>query len=315
MPRLHHGHHGSQLYTLNYTTFPQRVIMSQTFASPPPSISGVVISVPAAHVLLVTLNRPKQLNALRRESHYLLDTLWTWYENEPSLRCAVLTGTGRAFCAGADLKEWYGKHADGAAGAEKKEKEAEAAKVEKWTDRGFGGMSNRRGKKPIIAAVNGLCFGGGMEMVINCDMVLASESARFGLPEVSIGVIALAGALPRLTRLVGRARASEMALTGRNDYTPQTMLEWGIINSVVHSPRRVVNEAVRWAAEVASKSPDSIIVTRAGLMGGWDPEDPCASTDRVGKGLYAQMDAGENMREGVASFIEKRKPVWKDSKL
>lgn len=306
MPRLYHGRHGSQLYTLSYTTFPQRVIMSQTFSTPPPSIPDVVVSVPADHVLLVTLNRPQQLNALRREAHYLLDQLWTWYENEPSLRCAVFTGAGRAFCAGADLKEWHEKHAEG---------EVRMQGVEKWTDRGFGGMSNRRGKKPIIAAVNGLCFGGGMEMVINCDMVLASDTARFGLPEVGIGVIALAGALPRLTRLVGRARASEMALTGRTDYTPQTMLEWGVINSIVQSPRRVVNEAVRWAAEVASKSPDSIIVSREGLMGGWDPEDPCESTNKVGRGLYQKMDAGENMKEGVASFIEKRKPVWKDSKL
>lgn len=309
MPRLYHGRHGSHLYTLSYTTFPQRVIMSQTFASPPPPIPDVVISVPADHVLLVTLNRPQQLNALRREAHYLLDQLWTWYESEPSLRCAVLTGVGRAFCAGADLKEWHEKHAGGEAQGDQQ------SKGEKWTERGFGGMSNRRGKKPIIAAVNGLCFGGGMEMVINCDMVLASDNARFGLPEVGIGVIALAGALPRLTRLVGRARASEMALAGRTDYTSETMLDWGIVNSIVRGPRRVVNEAVRWAAEVASKSPDSLIVTREGLLGGWDAEDPCASTDRVGKGLYAQMDAGENMREGVASFIEKRKPVWKDSKL
>lgn len=314
MPRYYHGRDGSRLYTLSYTTFPQRVIMSQTFAtSPPPEVKDVVVSFPAQHVLLVTLNRPKQLNALRREMHYQLDKLWTWYEAEPTLRCAVITGVGRAFCAGADLREWHEKHAEAAAVADKEKQDIK--EVEKWTTRGFGGMSNRRGRKPIIAAVNGLCLGGGMEMIINCDMVLASDSARFGLPEVTIGVIALAGALPRLTRLVGRARASEMALTGRTDYTAEDMRAWGIVNAVVNSPRRVVNDAVRWAAQIAANSPDSLIVTREGLMGGWDPEDPSASTDRVAAGLYAKMDAGDNMKEGVASFIEKRKPVWKDSKL
>lgn len=317
MPRLYHGQQGSHLYSITYTTFPQHVTMSQTFSSPPPAVPDTIVSTPSPHVLLVTLNRPKQLNSMRREMHYLLDRLWQWYDDEPSLRCAVITGTGRAFCAGADLKEWHDKHKEpgaapsAAAAAAAKEEEV---KTEKWNDNGFGGMSNRRGKKPIIAAVNGLCLGGGMEMIINADMVLASETAQFGLPEVSIGVIALAGALPRLIRLVGRARASEMALTGRT-YAAHTMLDWGVVNRVVRSPADVLDEAVRWAAEVAGKSPDSVIVSRAGLMGGWDAEDPKTSTLGVEYGLYARMDAGENMQEGVLSFVEKRKPVWKDSKL
>lgn len=270
-------------------------------------ISDVIVSHPSPHVLLVTLNRPKQLNALRREMHYQLDHLWTWFESEPSLRCAVLTGTGRAFCAGADLKEWHDKHNTSSSSTQEEEK--------KWMASGFGGMSNRRGKKPIIAAVNGTCLGGGMEMVINCDMVLADAGATFGLPEVGVGVIALAGALPRLTRIVGRTRASEMALRGKTDYTARTMMEWGLVNRVVGSPMNVVNEAVRWAGDVAGNSPDSVIVSREGLVGGWDGEDPCASTRRVEEGLYKEMDAGENMKEGVASFVERRKPVWKDSKL
>jgi enoyl-CoA hydratase/carnithine racemase len=285
--------------------------MSQTFTAPPPTVPDTVISIPKPHVLLVTLNRPKQLNALRREMHYLLDRLWTWYDNEPSLRCAILTGTGRAFCAGADLKEWHDKHKEEGGASDPPQS---ADDMEKWNDNGFGGMSNRRGKKPIIAAVNGLCFGGGMEMVINADMVLASETAQFGLPEVMRGVVALAGALPRLIRLVGRARASEMALTGRT-FTPHTMLEWGVINRVLPRSVDVVDEAVRWAAEVASNSPDSVIVSREGLLGGWEAEDPKASTNRIEKGIYADIDSGDNMKEGVLSFVEKRKPVWKDSKL
>lgn len=306
MPRYYHTNVGSHFFTLSHTTFPQSVTMSQTFSTPPPEVPDTVISCPQPHVLLVTLNRPKQLNALRREMHYRLDRLWTWFDEEPRLRCAVITGKGRAFCAGANLKEWHDKHKDGL--------DPEVEKMDKWNDNGFGGMSNRRGKKPIIAAVNGLCLGGGMEMIINADIVLASDSAQFGLPEVTRGVVAIAGALPRLTRLVGRARATEMALTGRM-FPAQTMADWGIVNRVIKSPADVVDEALRWAAEIAGNSPDAVLVTREGLISGWDGEDPKASTTRVEKGVFSKMDGGENMKEGVLSFVEKRKAVWKDSKL
>lgn len=309
MPRLYHTNAGSRFFTVSHTTFPQSVTMSQTFATAPPAVPDTVVSSPAPHVLLVTINRPRQLNALRREMHYRLDRLWTWFEAEPALRVAVLTGKGRAFCAGADLKEWHDKHQDGAA------PDPELEKMEKWNDNGFGGLSNRRGKKPIVAAVNGLCLGGGMEMALNADMVLAAEGAQFGLPEAKRGVVAIAGALPRLTRLVGRARASEMALTGRM-FSAQTMQAWGIVNRVVAgAPDDVVAEALRWAAEVAGNSPDSVIVSREGLLSGWEAEEPRAATRRVEYGIYAGMDAGENMKEGVLSFVEKREPVWKDSKL
>lgn len=311
MPHHYHTHVGAHFFTLSHTTFPQSVTMSQTFASPPPSIPGVIVSSPAPHVLLVTLDRPKQLNALRREMHHLLDGLWSWYDAEPSLRCAVLTGKGRAFCAGADLKEWHEKNQGQA------DTEEGIGAVQKWTENGFGGLSNRRGKKPIIAAVNGLCLGGGFEMTINCDLVLASENAKFGLPEVTKGVVAIAGALPRLIRTVGRSRATEMALLGRT-YTARELKGWGVVNGVVAGPdadAAVVAEAIRWASELAGNSPDAVILTREGLLGGWDGEDPRASTTRVDKGLYRMMDGGDNMKEGVLSFVQRRKPEWKNSKL
>lgn len=288
--------------------------MSHTFTTNPPDVPDTIIACPVPHVLLVTLNRPKQLNALRREMHYLLDRLWTWFEGEPSLRCAVITGSGRGFCAGADLKEWHDKHKEGEGSRTAQQQQQQQQAMDKWNDNGFGGLSNRRGKKPIIAAVNGLCLGGGMEMVLNLDMIIASGEAKFGLPEVGKGVVAIAGALPRLTKLVGRPRATEMALTGRM-FTAQTMAEWGIVNRVVESSVNVVDEALRWASEVASNSPDAVLVSREGLMSGWDAEDPKTSTRRVEYGIYAKIDGGENMQEGVLSFVEKRKPVWKDSKL
>ncbi|KAF7550627.1 hypothetical protein G7Z17_g5590 [Cylindrodendrum hubeiense] len=243
--------------------------MSQKFSSAPPDVPNVIVSSPRPHVLLVTLDRPAQLNALPRHMHFALDRLWAWYDAEPALRCAVITGKGRAFCAGADLKEWHDKNNEREARKDKQPVSGDGDA--KWADNGFGGLSNRRGKKPVIAAVNGLCFGGGMEMVTNVDMVIASETAKFGLPEVSIGVVAIAGALPRLIRSVGRARASEMALLGRT-YTAAQLHAWGLVNAVV-AEGTAVDEALRWAAEMAGNSPDSVIVTRDGLLGGWDGEE------------------------------------------
>ncbi|KAF7554254.1 hypothetical protein G7046_g6875 [Stylonectria norvegica] len=113
LPAHYHTHVGSHFFTLSHTTFPQSVVMSQQLNSPPPSVADVVVSCPRAHVLLVTLDRPKQLNSLRRQHHFELDRLWAWYDAEPTLRCAVITGKGRAFCAGADLKEWNDKNKGG----------------------------------------------------------------------------------------------------------------------------------------------------------------------------------------------------------
>ncbi|KAK7928274.1 hypothetical protein PG985_005272 [Apiospora marii] len=281
---------------------------------------------------------PAQLNCIPRPQHFALERLWDWYDEEPSLRCAVLTGTGRAFCAGADLKEWNaintrpatanspsgapsqaGITASGATTTTPQQQPEDATSShDKPTSRmprgGFGGMSNRGGAKPILAAANGICFGGGMEMAINCDMVIAAASARFGLPEVTIGVIALAGALPRLARSVGRQRASEMALGG-GSYTAGEMKEWGLVNEVVAAGGDAVAKALEWAGRIAGNSPDAVIVSREGLKLGWEGVGPEMGTDMLIKGWYGRIEKGENMVEGVKSFNEKRKPVWKDSKL
>lgn len=185
------------------------------------------------------------------------------------------------------------------------------------TPSGFAGLSNRGGKKPVLAAVNGLCLGGGMEVALNCDIILASEDAVFGLPEVKRGVIALAGALPRVVRTVGRQRAAEMTLLGRH-YGAAEMREWGVVNKVVPgkgADGKVLEEALDWAREVAGNSPDSVIASREGLRLGWEPLGPEVSTDLLERGMYGRMDAGENMVEGVVAFVEKREPRWRDSKL
>lgn len=277
---------------------------SHAFASPPPPVPDVLVSFPAQHVMLVTFNRPRQLNSLPTTHHAPLDRLFRWFDNEPALRCAVVTGAGRAFCAGADLKEWNDRHATGI---------PPPAKEDRFAGAGFGGLSNRTGKKPVVAAVNGICFGGGMEMVVNCDMVVAAREATFALPEVKRGVVAVAGALPRVVRTLGRQRSSEMALTGRV-FAADEMERWGVVNKVVANAD-VVLEGVALAETVAANSPDAVMVSREGLRLGWEGLSPQLATDVLERGMYGTMDGAENMKEGLQSFVERRPAVWKNSKL
>lgn len=250
--------------------------------------------------MLVTLDRPKALNCISTRGHFELDALYNWFDSERSLTCAVLTGSGRAFCAGADLKEW--NEANESGNGDRKQPPS-----------AFGGLSRRSGKKPIICAVNGICFGGGCEMIINADMVIAEEQATFALPEVKIGVIALAGALTRLVRTVGKQRAMEMALTGRTLSAAEAR-EWGLVNKVVDKGQ-CVQEAIRMAELIATNSPDSVIVSREGIKMGWEGVSAEEGTRLLKEGWYARMLGGENQLEGIRSFVERRKPVWVPSKL
>lgn len=152
-------------------------------------------------------------------------------------------------------------------------------------------------------------------MAINADILLASHSATLGLPEVKRGLIALAGALPRLTRVVGRQRAMEMSLTGRA-YTAQTMHEWGVVNKVVAGGNKeVVAEAVRWAVEIAGNSPDAVVVSRQGVMIGWEGYGAQEGAERIRKEWFPRIEGRENMVEGIRAFVEKRSPQWVGSKL
>ncbi|RDL38900.1 uncharacterized protein BP5553_03240 [Venustampulla echinocandica] len=277
---------------------------SPKFTSPPPPLPETIqVSFPSPQILLVTLNRPSGLNCLSTPMHWALDSLYNWYDNEPSLSCAVLTGKGRAFCAGADLKEW-----DKSNHSTEKSNNTRA-----FPASGFGALSRRSGKKPIVCAVNGFCFGGGCEMIINADIVVAASSAAFSLPEVTIGVVALAGALPRLVRTVGKQRAMEMALTGRR-LRAEEAKEWGLVNRVVEDGK-VVDAALEIARMITGNSPDAVIVSREGVKIGWEAMGAEEGTRLWAENWYGRMDGGDNMKEGVRSFVEKRKPVWVPSKL
>ncbi|GFF30688.1 transcriptional adapter 2 [Aspergillus udagawae] len=271
------------------------------FTTPPPNPQHATLSFPSPHILLVTLNRPRDLNCINTTGHQELNSIWHWLDDEPSLRVGILTGTGRAFCAGADLKEWN--------------TQAQSNSTRKpMPEGGFGGLSRRSGKKPVICAVNGLCLGGGCEMVVNADLVVACRQAFFGLPEVQRGVVAIAGALPRVVRTVGRQRAMEMALTGRRVSADEAK-EWGFVNEVVDEANQVVKRAIEIAELIAANSPDAVVVSREGIKLGWEgvgAEDGSRLlVDTWSKRLYE----GENIKEGLRAFVEKRKPKWVDSKL
>ncbi|KAM5344260.1 hypothetical protein ACJ41O_012797 [Fusarium nematophilum] len=285
-----------------------------TFTREPPAQSIALVSFPARHIMLVVLNRPSKLNCLTSDGEYELEALWSWYDKEPSLRCAVLTGAGRAFCAGMDLTEWNQINRRRAQGIPERRPMDPPS--------GFGGLSRRHGKKPIVAAVNGLAYGGGMEILANLDLVVAAQGARFALPEAKIGVVPNAGSLPRLVRTIGRHRVSEMALTG-NPITAAQAKEFGLLNAITKDAakdtdilqRPVVKKALEYAAAIASNSPDSVIASRAGILAGWENGSAENAARLHGETWDARMNDTHNFHEGVQAFVEKRAPRWVDSKL
>jgi len=269
---------------------------------PQPPAEYCVVSYPAPGVLLVRLNRPKELNCINMDGHAELDAIWQWMDEEPNLSVGIVTGTGRAFCAGADLKEWNTSNSKG-------------RKRTTMPPSGFGAISRRTGRKPIIAAVNGIAFGGGTELIVNCDLVVASRKATFALPEVKRGVVAFAGALPRIVRTIGRQRAMEMALTGRTVPADEAY-QWGLVNKVVGDGEgEVVAAAIDYAKMIAENSPDAVIVSREGIKMGWEGIGAEDATRMANDTWYPRLAAGENIQEGVRAFVEKRKPKWRPAKL
>lgn len=262
---------------------------------PYPHMEHSLVSFPRKHVLLVTINRPEYRNCLPVEATIELGALWKWYDSEPELRCAVITGAGdKAFCAGMDLKQRLDILKTNEVALE-------------YPQGGFGGMSNRTGKKPIIVACNGHAHGGGMEMILNADVIFASPNADFRLPEVIRGVSALAGALPRCMVLFGNHRTMDIVLTGRV-LTLKEAVDWGFVKEVVPQDK-LVQRAVDYAAEIASLAPDSVIISRLAAREAW--ETGISRATMRGQELWAEnMLKSKNASEGLAAYREKRDPRW-----
>ncbi|KAH8647862.1 enoyl-CoA hydratase [Xylariales sp. PMI_506] len=284
--------------------------MAASFASPPPPCSVVELAVPAPHVLLVTINRERAMNAIPMAAHHEAEALWAWFDTEPTLRVAVLTGKGtKAFSAGADLMEQRSR----------KQQEQQAGSGPPPPPRtrlppgGFLGISRRVGKKPVVAAVNGYALGGGFEIALNCDLVIASPTATFGLTEVKRGLYAAAGGLPRVVQTFGMQLAGEIALTGRI-LTAQELSGYGFLR-IAKSQESLVPEALAVAQEIAAQSPDAVIVSRAALRQAWETASVERAAQLVDERWAKQLFEGENFRIGLEAFAAKKKPDWVPSKF
>jgi len=177
---------------------------------------------------------------------------------------------------------------------------------------GLAGLPRRKGKKPVIAAVNGICMGGGFEMVANCDVVIASSSAVFSLPEAKRGIVPVAGCLPRLARTLGLQRTMDLVLTGRQ-VDAKTLCAWGLVSRVVDGD--VARVAVQAAADMCRNSPDALVIGRLGARMAWEEGDVETAVSELEDEWYPRLVAGANFAEGIEAFVEKRSPQWKNSKL
>jgi crotonobetainyl-CoA hydratase len=248
----------------------------------------------ADHVARVTIDRPERMNAVDSATEKRLIEIWEEIESRNDIRCIVLTGAGeRAFSAGADMKEPNAKNG-----------------VEYWADTrpgGFGGIALRTTLDvPVVARVNGFAFGGGFEMVLGADIVIASEDATFGLTEPRVGRLPLEGGMVLLPRRVPRNLAMGLLLTGRR-FAAADLHRWGLVNEVV--PRDKLDEAVdAWVADVVACAPLSIRAIKHTVNRTSHLSPVEAQALRTGPLLAAL--ASEDSQEGVRAFVEKRAPVW-----
>ncbi|MEA2573208.1 MAG: enoyl-CoA hydratase [Chloroflexia bacterium] len=242
-------------------------------------------------VTIIQLNRPEVLNALNLQVMDEVIAALDRLEADDGVRCVVLTGSERAFAAGADIKEMAG-----------------ATTVDMMMRDQFAKWDRiRRFKKPIIAAVSGYALGGGNELAMLCDMIVASETAQFGQPEINIGVMPGAGGTQRLTRAVGKAIAMDIVLTGRT-LTAREAMQFGLVNRVV-PVEAYLNEAVKLAKTIAEKSPIAVQMAKDAVLKAFDtPIQEGLLHER--KNFY-MLFSTEDQKEGMAAFIEKRKPEFK----
>ena len=240
---------------------------------------------------LVTLNRPEARNALNNKLLYELMDAFEAFDKDEAVGALVVTGSEKAFAAGADIKEMANRSM-----TEMREGDPVAV---------YSRIMNIR--KPVVAAVSGWALGGGCELALSCDMIVASESARFGQPEITIGVIPGAGGTQRLTRTVGKALAMEMILNNRT-LSAQEAFQLGLVNRVVPT-ERCLDEALKLADEIAVQAPLAVLAAKKLINQAYELT--------LNEGLHQERQefynlfATEDQKEGMKAFIEKRKPLWK----
>lgn len=240
---------------------------------------------------LITLNRPQALNALNNQlMREVMDALDA-FDKDERVGAMVITGNEKAFAAGADIKEM-----------------AHKTTIQMMDSDHVAAFSRIRTiQKPVIAAVSGWALGGGCEVALSCDMIVASDSAKFGQPEINIGVIPGAGGTQRLVRAVGKALAMEMILNNRT-LTAQEALQYGLVNRVV-PVSDFLSEALKLADEIASRAPLAVRAAKRMINHSYESflTDGLAEEKRV---FYSLFNS-EDQKEGMKAFVEKRKPEWK----
>lgn len=246
------------------------------------------------HLLIVTLNRPEVRNALHRAASDELDEVWTLYEADPDLRCAILTGEGnRAFCAGYDMKDPAGKSGTDF--------------LARRHPHGFGALTHRFSlSKPIIAAVNGVAVGGGLELALTCDVIVAAEHAELGFPEPRVGRMAFDGGMHRLVRQVPLKVAMGMLLTGRRISAAEAY-RIGLVNEVTPLVD-LMSTARRWAGWMLECAPLSVQATKQTVLVGLGLSLEAAMA--LVTPAAARAFASEDGEEGVLAFLERRSPRW-----
>lgn len=243
------------------------------------------------HIALIELNRPKELNALNRQLMIEIRDTLREFDEDDNIRVVILTGGERVFAAGADIKQM-----------------ADATAISMLNIDQFSTWDQiKKNKKPIIAAVSGFALGGGCELAMTCDMIIASETAQFGQPEINIGTMPGAGGTQRLSRAVGKGLAMEMVLTGRF-ITAEEAQRAGLVNKIV--PVEVLlAETVKIAKLIAAKSPIAVKLAKESVNKAFETTlDEGLQFER--KNFYLTF-ASEDQKEGMRAFVEKRVPDFK----
>ena len=239
----------------------------------------------------IQLNRPQAMNALNLALMSEVVDACRKFDADPEVRCLILHGNEKAFAAGADIKEMQGQGA-----------------IQMYMSQYIALWDEvYRTRKPIVAAVSGFCLGGGAELAMICDIMIASETARFGQPEINIGVIPGAGGTQRLTRAVGKSMAMEMVLTGRMISADEAK-QMGLVSRVV-PVEHYLSEARKVAAEIAAKSPVAVTLGKEAILQGY--EQSLSGGVHLERRLFCMAFASEDQKEGMSAFVEKRRPEWK----
>ena len=240
-------------------------------------------------VALVRLNRPQALNALNDQLMDELTAVLDAAEADPEVRCIVITGSDKAFAAGADIREMAAKTYAQALG-------------EDFITRNWERVT--RCRKPVIAAVAGYALGGGCELAMMCDLIIAADNARFGQPEINLGVMPGAGGTQRLTRFIGKSKAMDMILTGRMMDAAEAERS-GLVSRVVPLAD-LMDTAMATARTIAKLSPNALMVAKAMVQAAY--ETPLSQGVITERRMFQSLFAFEDQKEGMAAFLEKRPP-------